>query len=91
MGVIACIAVVGGLGVMGYVFIEEKVSEWKRAYKIKHRFDKPPIAKCYCRDCKYYSKTNNDCWTHTGWKVADNWFCWSATPNNTSKDVLGNE
>lgn len=25
----------------------------KRKSEIKHRFDKPPVAKCYCIDCKY--------------------------------------
>ena len=27
-------------------------------YKIKHRFDKPPIAKCYCIDCKIAKMKN---------------------------------
>lgn len=23
-------------------------------YRYKHRFDKPPTAKCYCKDCSYH-------------------------------------
>jgi hypothetical protein len=52
--------------------------KWKHKYK--HRFDKPPLAKCYCKDCKYYDEYDGHCASHTGWKMADNWFCWDATP-----------
>lgn len=31
-------------------FIEERI--WN--YKYNHRFDKPPTAKCYCKDCSLY-------------------------------------
>lgn len=31
----------------------------KRKSEIKHRFDKPPVAKCYCIDCKYGSYFGN--------------------------------
>lgn len=46
----------------------------------KHRFDKPPVAKCYCKDCKYWIEEHGDCITFSGWKTADNWFCWKAEP-----------
>lgn len=29
-----------------YYFIIEKIEELKYDYKVKHRFDKPPLAKC---------------------------------------------
>lgn len=51
----------------------------------KHRFDKPPLAKCYCIDCESYNPTNNSCSCHTGWSVYDAWFCWSATPRKRNK------
>jgi len=31
-------------------FIRERI--W--IYKYNHRFDKPPTAKCYCKDCSLY-------------------------------------
>ena len=34
--------------------IKYRVEKLRYAYKRKHRFDKKPIAKCYCIDCVYY-------------------------------------
>ena len=63
-------------------FVVDTIRNLKWKYKYKHRFDKPPLAKCYCKDCRYYISKGNcgGCATHVGWKVADNWFCWSAEP-----------
>lgn len=64
--------------------IQEGVGNLRWRYKYKHRFDKKPIAKCYCIDCEYHDK-NGRCSTlspidgpsrYTG----DNWFCWEANP-----------
>lgn len=65
-------------------FVVDTIRNLKWKYKYKHRFDKPPLAKCYCKDCRYYISEGNcgDCATHNGWKVADNWFCWSAKPKS---------
>ena len=63
--------------------LEERVKESKRQHTIKHRFDKPPTAKCYCRDCKFWIPENGECHvSHTakGYCMADNWFCYSAEP-----------
>ena len=47
------------------------------------------LVQCFCKDCKYYSEHNapdkynhgsGTCNAHRDWGVADNWFCWSATP-----------
>lgn len=56
-------------------FIEKK----RRAYKIKHRFDKPPKAKCYCIDCARWDKKSSRC-DRFDWYMADNWFCFDAEP-----------
>lgn len=74
------------------------LSEWAKeqlerlAYYIrrKHRFNKPPLAKCYCRDCEEWHPSENDptegkCWGHAGWVTADNWFCWSANPRERER------
>jgi hypothetical protein len=64
--------------------IKEKIEKAIYRYKVKHRFDKPPTAKCYCVDCQRYEPRgkypNGRCCKFDGWSVADNWFCWDATP-----------
>lgn len=48
-------------------------------YKIKHRFSKKPLAKCYCVDCKYYSKEDHYC-SYQEIFVVDNFYCKDAKP-----------
>ena len=56
--------------------------KWKHIYK--HRFDKPPTAKCYCKDCVYHDKDNRcsnlSVMGGPSYYTADNWFCWKADP-----------
>lgn len=52
----------------------------KLKYKQKHRFDKPPTAKCYCVDCIHHNNKTGECYRLKGWHTADNWFCWNAEP-----------
>ena len=73
--VIACFLVVGI-----FTAIRELIDRWKYNYRIKHRFDKPPTAECYCVDCKHYSKESGRCYGFEGQYVADSWFCWKAEP-----------
>lgn len=67
--------------------IETIIPSIHRKRQYKHRFKKKPLAKCYCKDCKYYFSANKnvsdegECHNHYGWHVADNWFCWDATPD----------
>lgn len=69
------------------IFISNLINKLVWRHKYKHRFDKPPVAKCYCKDCMHYSrnielggKADDLCMTHKGWHVAENWFCWVAEP-----------
>ena len=57
-----------------------KDMKWK--WKYKHRFDKKPIARCYCKDCIYYSSNAESCDIHSSWIINDNNFCWKATPRS---------
>ena len=41
------------------LLLSYSINELIYKYKYKHRFDKPPLAKCYCKDCK---KWNPDTW-----------------------------
>ena len=69
-------------------FIKEKLEEYKHKYIYKHRFDKQPIAKCYCYDCKYYDRTTNKCYGFDGYNfklMADSWFCCFAEPREKEK------
>ena len=70
---------VGIIGALCYEF-KEWVIRLKWAYKVKHRFDKPPTAKCYCIDCVRHNNENQKCYKFDGWRTADSWFCWDAEP-----------
>ena len=57
----------------------------KTKYMIKHRFDKPPVAKCYCLYCKYAEYFGDDrCGKcrliGDNVTIKDNGFCWNADP-----------
>lgn len=83
--------IIAGLFVLILIVVEslkDLADDIKRAYHQKHRFDKPPLAKCYCVDCESYNPATGSCSCHTGWYVYDAWFCWAATPrkrNNYDK------
>lgn len=47
---------------------------------IKHRFNKPPTAKCYCIDCKYHGMDNDLCYRDGRRHTADTEFCSDAEP-----------
>lgn len=72
--VIILVAIITFIIMKAYYFIVEKIEELKYDYKVKHRFDKPPLAKCYCKDCKYHGY-NGKCYSFTERYTADNWFC----------------
>ena len=65
--------------------IKEGIKLFYYSQKVKHRFDKPPTAKCYCVDCKMHSE-NGRCGKFDGWSTADNWFCWDAIPRVKGKE-----
>ena len=58
-------------------FIKERI--W--TYKYNHRFDKPPLAKCYCKDCFYRGDFSNKnlCRVHN-YNTAEERFCSDAKP-----------
>ena len=79
------IGILFSLGVLGLILIgifdsiKQKIDELKNYHRIKHRFDKPPLADCYCIDCKFYNRKNERCY-RLNRSTADNWFCWNAEP-----------
>ena len=38
------------------ISINEIIKNQKIKYQYKHKFDKPPKAKCYCKDCIYHEE-----------------------------------
>ena len=55
-------------------------------YRLKHRFDKPPIAKCYCKDCKLWNPYTGACnESHNNRLMAAEWFCCFAMPASTEE------
>ena len=58
---------------MFIIFVQYKIKTLKRKYKYQHRFDKPPTAECYCKDCLYYD--NEDFCYYFNVNTDDNEFC----------------
>lgn len=70
---------VGFLLILTFSAIKEAIEHLLWRHKYKHRFDKEPTAKCYCKDCSHHAEDNR-CLIHSGWYTADEWFCWGADP-----------
>ena len=82
VGFIATLATIFVFIIFLVSYVKDIVRDYKRKYQQKHRFDKPPTAKCYCIDCKYRTKYK-ECHVLGGsFKVADDWFCWKAEPKD---------
>lgn len=62
IGILFLIVIVGFTLIVILSFIRQKIDELKNYYRIKHRFDKPPLADCYCIDCKSYNRKNERCY-----------------------------
>jgi hypothetical protein len=86
LGVIFLICLAVGTAVGLLAAAVELVDYLKRQYQIKHRFDGPPTAKCYCKDCTHHSDESMRCYKFDGWYTADEWFCWDAEPRKEEKE-----
>lgn len=63
--------------------ITEAIRKFKCWWIYKHRFDKPPTAKCYCIDCKWHNNESNRCYkfhADSNRRTADTCFCSDAEP-----------
>lgn len=71
-----------GATILGFTIIEVKntIRDYLLKKEQKRRFNKPPTAKCYCRDCCKWNENNGSCSKFKGWRTADSWFCWDAEP-----------
>lgn len=85
LGVVALCVIASCIFIAIYYALSELIDRLKWEYRYKHRFDKPPTAKCYCIDCRYHNNESNQCYrfgqtTKEYRCTADNWFCWEAEP-----------
>ena len=85
IGAITSAAFIGCMLAFVRVCLEGFIDKAKRKYRYKHRFDKPPTAKCYCIDCRHHDNETGRCYrfgetTKEYRCTADNWFCWEADP-----------
>ena len=76
--------------------ITDRIKDLIWQYKHKHRFDKPPTAKCYCKDCKYLRRVDvyyNRCSRGhiETWNIADDYFCWQAEPLKSDPELVDKE
>lgn len=82
----ASIAAVGGVLLSTFSsWVKEQIEHLIYIHRYKHRFDKPPLAECYCKDCEEWHPQENctdegSCWGLAGRVTADCWFCWQAKP-----------
>ena len=85
IGAVTLAAVMVCALVFAWMYLLEFIDKVKHKYRYKHRFDKPPTAKCYCIDCEYHDNETGLCYrfgetTKEYRCTADNWFCWEADP-----------
>lgn len=63
--------------------LTDLLHELKWKYTYKHRFDKPPIAKCYCKDCIYYGRIDDNTLCQSlDRHLPSDWFCKDAKPKS---------
>ena len=59
--------------------------------RLQHRFDKPPTAKCYCKDCAYHgilTPNGCECPGRRNYYSPDNGFCHEAKPKNRIENEI---
>ena len=78
-------AVIVGMLISALISLVVLIGEAKFKYRYKHRFDKPPTAKCYCIDCRYHDNKDGLCSSLNYCYTADNWFCYNADPRKKEK------
>lgn len=64
--------------------LQKFVQKKKREHQCKHKFEHPPMAACYCKDCVYHMENQRICVKSRNWKsTRDDWFCADAIPRKT--------
>lgn len=92
VGIVVCILI---LLFSLYLLIQtviEYIHERKWNYIYKHRFDKSPTAKCYCKDCEMHGLSSNRCMLPGSTRYTpDNGFCYEAEPRTLAHEERRNK
>ena len=91
IGVVS-VAVIFAILIVGFKeWFKEKIADRKWKYKYEHRFDKPPLAQCYCHDCYNYDPKTSKClYLPAGIHVRDTMFCGEAIPRKHDPELEKN-
>ena len=82
--VVVSIAIVYAL--LGW--IKESIEKAIYHYRFKHRFDRPPRAKCYCLDCVLHDVSHLCKLPGNSRYTPDTGFCYEAEPRSRQKQSL---
>lgn len=86
IGFMALVCIIVSVAIVAFYEIKETVESMKWRHKYKHRFDKPPTAACYCKDCVRWNSENGACSDQCNSRhMADDWFCCFAEPGKKEK------
>lgn len=85
VGIFTVAAFVIMMAYCAFVSLRDAIRSLRWLYKYKHRFDEPPTAACYCKDCKYHVEKGSNgagpCeWPGVTRWTPDNGFCYEAEP-----------
>ena len=81
-GMVLCVAI-ACVGVWGLITsVKDLMDElsWRHTYK--HRFDKPPTADCYCKDCTMHHESGKCDLPGMERYTPDNGFCYECEPKS---------
>ena len=82
MGVTFTLIIIMMIVFVAFFFIKMGITYLINRYRVKHRFGKKPLPKCYCIDCvNSHADQNGRYCPRVKKYVADNWFCWESEPN----------
>ena len=84
IGAVASLAIIVCMLAFALLEFIDEVEHKHGCNRYKHRFDKPPTAKCYCIDCVYHDNKRGRCSSFNEF-IADNCFCWKADPREKEK------
>lgn len=81
VGAFVIIAMIVAMGFAVIYAIRQFIRERIWIYKYNHRFDKPPTAECYCKDCSLYGDftSRSLCRKHKS-HFSEDYFCKDADP-----------
>lgn len=80
IGVITILCSICGFLILLHEKLKDFIQHRVTVYKRKHRFDKKPIAKCYCVDC-IFRESNGLCEKGNINHAYDAWFCSDGIPH----------